>query len=81
VLSLAAQYLLNRKLVENWYAWIVADIFYIYLYVSRGLHLTAILYFVFLCLCVAGLVSWLRTLREQSATELAGFASEGAIRG
>jgi nicotinamide mononucleotide transporter len=61
-LSLAAQYLLNRKLLENWYAWIVADVLYVYLYVSRGLQLTAALYAVFLCLCVAGLISWRREL-------------------
>lgn len=68
-LSLAAQYMLNRKFVENWYVWIAADILYVYLYVSRGLHLTAILYFVFLCLCVAGLLSWRRVLRRQNTPE------------
>ena len=67
VLSLAAQLLLNYKLIENWYVWLVADVIYIYLYVSRGLHLTAILYFVFLFLCVAGLISWWRALARQSA--------------
>jgi nicotinamide mononucleotide transporter len=63
VLSLAAQFLLNRKVIENWYAWIVADVIYIYLYTTRELYLTAVLYFVFLCLCVAGLVAWRRSLR------------------
>jgi nicotinamide mononucleotide transporter len=62
VLSLVAQYMLNRKLIESWYAWITADVIYVYLYVSRGLDLTAALYLVFLCLCVAGLVSWRRAL-------------------
>ena len=61
-LSLVAQYLLNCKLVENWYLWMIADVIYIYLYVSRGLALTAALYFVFLCMCVAGLSSWRRSL-------------------
>lgn len=76
VLSLAAQYLLNRKLIENWYVWIVADLIYIYLYLSRGLHLTAVLYFVFLFLCVAGLVSWRRALFQRRADQAA--ASTGA---
>jgi nicotinamide riboside transporter PnuC len=50
-----------------------ADVVYIYLYFAKGLHLTAVLYFVFLCLCVAGLRSWLKTLsgrggaREENA--------------
>ena len=65
VLSLAAQYLLNRKAVENWYLWITADVIYIYLYIARGLQLTAILYFVFLCLCVVGLRAWQRSLKNR----------------
>lgn len=65
VLSLGAQYLLNRKAVENWLLWITADILYIYLYFSRGLQLTAVLYFLFLCLCVAGLRRWLGTISGQ----------------
>ena len=67
-LSLAAQYLLNRKFVENWYAWIIADVLYVYLYATRALHLTAALYAVFLCLCVAGLISWRRELARAGAT-------------
>jgi nicotinamide mononucleotide transporter len=74
VLSLAAQYLLNWKFVENWYVWITADVIYIYLYVSRGLHLTAILYFVFLCLCVAGVLRWRRALAAQGSPAAAGAA-------
>jgi nicotinamide mononucleotide transporter len=70
VLSLAAQYLLNRKLIENWYLWMTADVVYVYLYVSRGLHLTAVLYAVFLCLCVAGLVSWRRALAGAAGAPL-----------
>ena len=70
VLSLAAQYLLNRKVLENWWLWIVADVIYIYLYIARGLHLTAVLYGVFLCLCIAGLLRWQRTLRSEEAATI-----------
>lgn len=66
-LSLAAQYLLNNKKIENWYFWIAADVIYIWLYVSRGLHLTAILYFVFLALCIAGLANWRRIQAAQTS--------------
>ena len=65
ILSLAAQYLLNRKTIENWILWIVADVIYIWLYISRGLSLTAVLYFVFLCLCVAGFLNWRRLLNAR----------------
>jgi nicotinamide mononucleotide transporter len=66
-LSLAAQYLLNWKFIENWYVWILADVIYIYLYWVRGLHLTAVLYLVFIGLCAAGLAEWRRSLLEPEA--------------
>lgn len=68
VLSLAAQWLLNRKSIENWYVWIAADVLYIYLYLTKGLQLTAILYAVFLGLCIAGLMGWSRTLAADAKT-------------
>lgn len=67
VLSLAAQYLLNRKAVENWLLWMAADVVYVYLYLSRGMVLTAVLYSVFFCLCVAGLRGWRRSLARREA--------------
>jgi nicotinamide mononucleotide transporter len=61
VLSLAAQYLLCRKRLENWFFWIVADIIYIPLYLKRGLPLTAVLYGVFLLMCLLGIKQWWNT--------------------
>ncbi|MBM4383914.1 MAG: nicotinamide mononucleotide transporter [Deltaproteobacteria bacterium] len=62
-ISLAAQYLLGRKRLENWGLWILADVIYVPLYVSRGLHLTAVLYAIFLAMCIVGLRDWLRAHR------------------
>jgi nicotinamide mononucleotide transporter len=39
-------------------------VIYVYLYSSRELYLTAVLYAVFLFMCVAGLRVWLRALRS-----------------
>ncbi len=69
VLSLAAQFLLNRKVLENWWFWIVADVIYIYLYLIRGLHLTAVLYGIFLCLCIAGFLTWRRSEKQAEGAE------------
>ncbi|HEY8600216.1 MAG TPA: nicotinamide riboside transporter PnuC [Thermomicrobiales bacterium] len=78
VLSLAAQYLLTRKLIENWYIWITADIIYIGLYGSRGLYLTAALYVLFLGLCLLGLRSWRGSLApQQNAAQRLAVAVEG----
>jgi nicotinamide mononucleotide transporter len=64
VLSLAAQYLLCRKRFENWFFWITADVIYIPLYLSRQLPLTAILYAVFLVMCLVGLREWNKSLKK-----------------
>ena len=77
VLSLAAQYLLTRKLIENWYVWITADIIYIGLYASKGLPLTAVLYALFLGLCVLGLREWRRSLVATPAGGAAGAPVPG----
>jgi nicotinamide mononucleotide transporter len=58
VLSLAAQYLLCQKRIENWFIWIAADLIYIPLYFSRHLPLTAVLYMVLLTMCVIGQAQW-----------------------
>ena len=65
-LSLGAQVLLNFKFLENWWVWIIADIFYVYLYYSRGLPLTAVLYAGFIVLCLTGLSQWRRALNDQN---------------
>ena len=65
VLSLVAQYLLNYKRIENWYVWITADVLYVWLYVQKDLHLTAVLYAIFISMCITGLWSWSKALREQ----------------
>ena len=66
-LSLCAQWLLNRKYVENWYCWIAVDLVYVPLYLYKGLYLTSLLYGVFLCMATTGLVEWTRTWRRQRA--------------
>jgi nicotinamide mononucleotide transporter len=62
-LSLAATYGQARKLLESWLVWIAVDVISVPLYVGRNLYLTALLYFVFLCLCVQGYWSWRAALR------------------
>jgi nicotinamide mononucleotide transporter len=62
-ISLAAQFLLNAKKIENWAFWIAADLIYVPLYVVKRLDLTALVYLLFLGLCAAGVTGWRRTLR------------------
>ena len=57
-MSLGAQLLLNLKRLETWFVWIAVDLIYVPLYFSRDLNLTALVYIVFLGLCVEGWRQW-----------------------
>lgn len=61
VLSFGAQYLTNRKVLESWWVWIVADLVYLPLMAYRGYYPSAILYGVFLVMAVVGLRAWRRS--------------------
>ena len=60
-LSLTAQYMLSRKLLENWWVWMTADVIYIALYCYKALYLMGILYAVFFAMCVVGYAGWRKT--------------------
>lgn len=60
-LSFAAQFLMTRKILQNWILWIIADICYIPLYIYKELMLTALLYTLFLWLATLGYLEWKKT--------------------
>ena len=58
MLSVAAQILMTRRYLENWWWWIAVNLISIPLYVVKGLELTAGLYGLFLVLALWGLIEW-----------------------
>ena len=60
--SLIAQWMQTRKLIENWWLWLVIDIVYVGMNVSQGLMPTAGLYAVYTALAAAGLREWRRSM-------------------
>lgn len=62
--SLVAQWMMTRKILENWILWIFADVVYVPMFIYKGLYVTAGLYAVFLVLAVMGLVGWKRSLER-----------------
>lgn len=73
-LSLVAQWMMTRKILENWLLWIVADIVYVPMYIYKALYVTAGLYAVFLVLAIMGFVQW----RRSYLADRAGVAAQPA---
>lgn len=62
VFSLLAQWMMTRKILENWAVWIVLDVVYVWMFVAlKQLHFTAFQYAVFLLLAALGLRDWKRS--------------------
>lgn len=67
VLSLVATWGQARKVFECWWVWILVDVISVPLYITRALYPTALLYTLFLLICITGLRHWSELLREQRA--------------
>lgn len=65
--SLAGQFLLGRKLVENWPVWVAVNVFSVGLFAYKGLWLTVLLYTLFAAMAVAGWRAWLRLAPPKEA--------------
>ena len=60
--SAFATFLVARKVYENWYWWLVIDSVSLYLYFTRHLYLTMLLFILYLVLIVVGMREWRRPL-------------------
>lgn len=64
MMSIAAQYMVTKKYLENWHIWIVVDVIYVYLYLSRHLYLTSALYLLYVIMAVLGLLAWRESMKS-----------------
>ena len=64
VFSVFATYMVTKKVLGNWLYWIVIDIVSVYLYFSRDLHLTSLLFIVYTVIAIFGYFSWLKRNNE-----------------
>ncbi|MGB5492678.1 MAG: nicotinamide riboside transporter PnuC [Woeseiaceae bacterium] len=62
-----ATFLVARKVLENWWYWLAIDSASVVIYWVRDLQLTSLLFVVYLIMIPFGIISWTRSLREQSA--------------
>lgn len=58
-------FLVARKVLENWWYWLVIDSASVVIYWSRDLQLTSVLFVVYVCMIPIGLYSWNKSMREQ----------------
>ena len=65
--ALWTTFLVARKVLENWWYWLVIDSVSIWLYWERGLELTAGLFVAYVVMIPFGLAAWTRAMRDQPA--------------
>ena len=58
--AVVATYMVAKKLIENWIYWFVIDLISIFLFISRDLNLTALLFAGYLVIIYFGYRSWNR---------------------
>ncbi|WP_435380121.1 nicotinamide riboside transporter PnuC [Cyclobacterium jeungdonense] len=62
--AFVGMWLMAKKKVENWIAWIITDLVSVPLYFYKGLILTSLQFFVFTVLAVMGLIAWIRAAQK-----------------
>jgi len=62
--AVVATFMVPWKILENWIYWFVIDLASIYLYISRGLYLTALLFCIYIILIIFGYARWLKEYRQ-----------------
>jgi nicotinamide mononucleotide transporter len=65
VFSLIATFMTANRVLENWIYWIVVDFAAIFLYASRDLALSAVLYVIFTVMAIYALIQWTKQYRSQ----------------
>ncbi|MCH7981264.1 MAG: nicotinamide mononucleotide transporter [Proteobacteria bacterium] len=57
-----ATFLVARKVLENWWYWLVIDVASVFIYWQRDLELTALLFVVYVIMIPFGFISWRRSM-------------------
>ena len=65
--AFVGMYLMAKKKVENWIAWIITDLVSVPLYFYKGLILTSFQFLLFTVLAALGLLAWIKSARNHAA--------------
>lgn len=72
-ISLIAQWMMTRKILENWMLWILVNAVYVPVLAIKHLYPTAVLYALLLALAVKGLIEWTHSYRRHFQPESVGL--------
>lgn len=75
VMSLTAQWLMSRKIWENWVLWITVDVLALGIYSIKHLYMTTGLYALFLILATMGLIAWYKSMKKEKKTKSMVFVA------
>ncbi len=67
--AIAGMWLMARKKLENWVAWIITDIISVPLYFYKGLMLTSFQFLIFTGLATAGFIVWKRDYDQKKNSD------------
>ena len=62
---LVGMWLMARKKIENWIAWIIGDIISVPLYAYKGLYLTSFQFIIFTIIAILGYLEWKKKIDQQ----------------
>ncbi len=63
--AVVTTWMVARRVVENWLYWIVIDAVSIFIFLHKGLWLTAMLFVVYTLLAIGGYFNWSRMMRNE----------------
>lgn len=65
-LSITATWMLARKILEQWWLWILVNIVSLGLYIYKGLYPTVVLFAFYAALSVVGYYQWNKSYKQES---------------
>jgi nicotinamide mononucleotide transporter len=65
IFSLVATYMVTKKVLENWIYWVFIDAVCIYLFASRELYMTSILFLLYTTIAAIGYFQWRKLFKIQ----------------
>lgn len=69
ILSLIAQWLVCKKIIQNWILWFIIDAMIIFMHFHKGIPFHAILHMIYLTMAILGYLNWQRIRHQEMNLE------------